>query len=118
MNLDYGVIIAMIAALIFYLRLILLQRQRVKRYHGFQQQQALAQKTGGKKKKLAPQQPQPTINSQLGFKISNWYLVGFAILVIVFSAVMGGTGLFQSEIRRFWWIAFVAGIFLLNYCIR
>jgi hypothetical protein len=117
MKLDYGVIIVLIAVLIFYLRLIVLQRQRVKRYQNFQTRaREEARKTKGKKKKAV--EPPPSASDQLGFRISNWYLLAVGILIILFGAFMGFSPYFNATVRSLWWAPFVVGVFLMNYTIR
>jgi|WetSurMetagenome_2_1015567.scaffolds.fasta_scaffold330788_2 hypothetical protein len=116
MKLDYGVIIAVGAALLFYLRLILLQRQRAKRYNLARAQN---QKNAIKKKnKKKVEKDQPSISDQLGFKIDNWYILGAGIVVLLFGAFMNASPLFTTTVRSFWWIPIVLGIALLNYTIH
>jgi sterol desaturase/sphingolipid hydroxylase (fatty acid hydroxylase superfamily) len=113
MRFDYGTIIAIVAALLFYLRLIILQRQRVKRY----QASRLASRPD-KKKGKGSSQAAPTVSDQLGFRVYSWYMVGAGLLVLIFGALVYGTSWFTPATRQYWWVAIVAGIFILNYSIR
>jgi hypothetical protein len=113
MKLDYGMIITIVAVLVFYLRLIILQRQRVKRFKAIQAE--ARKKQGNKKLKEIAQRP---VDVQMGFRIFSWPMLVIGIIVILLGAFINLSPLFPSQVRTFWWIAVVVGIFLMNYSIR
>ncbi len=114
MKFDIGLIIAVGAALLFYFRLISLQRQRVRRYKSMQEAQNTPVK--GKNKGKSPEQA--PLEKQLGFRISNWYILGAGMFIILLGAFISGSSIFPEVIRPYWWVAVVAGIFMLNYTIH
>jgi hypothetical protein len=101
MPFDTGTIIAIAAALIFYLRLIILQRHRVKQNHN-------APQKSGKRGYT----PQP------GFKIISWYLVGAGVVLILVGALLAATPIFGPTASDLWWLILTAGIVLLGFSIR
>jgi hypothetical protein len=113
MKIDYGMIITIVAVLVFYLRLIILQRQRVKKYQAIQAEARKQQ--GNKKLKDAAQRP---LDLQVGFHIWSWPLLVAGILVILLGAFFNLSPLIPSQVHTFWWIAVVGGIFMMNYSIR
>lgn len=85
MHFDFGTIVAIIAALLFYLRLIMLQRHRGKH-----------------------------TSAQSRFVIKSWLLVGVGALFILLGGVLSATPYFQDSIQSFWWIPLVIGILLMS----
>jgi len=90
MPLETGTIIAVAAALLFYLRLIVLQRQR------------------GKQKTSSPAQPQAL------FVIRNATLVGIGILLIGLGAAMSVVPWFAPYGSTWWWVPVTLGILLMG----
>lgn len=97
MRFDTGTIIAISAALLFYLRMIILQRQRAK---------TSSQKNA--KKPKYPAQPQSMV------VIRNRYLVGLGVLLVAIGAVLSAAPSFDSSIQAWWWVPVTAGILLMS----
>ncbi|MBE0697084.1 MAG: hypothetical protein IH586_09185 [Anaerolineaceae bacterium] len=114
MKYTYGTIIAVAAALLFYLRLIILQRQKVK-------QHALAGKAERRKKRS----PSGKDTNAAGFtttfpklEISFPFLLGLGILLILFGAVLSVAPWFIPQVRDLWWIPVTVGIILMSITIH
>lgn len=105
MGYDIGTIVIIVAVLIFYLRLIIIQRQRIKQAR-YQYAQVSAKL--GKKKSTADTKPEVRY-SKLGVQVRNWWLMGAGII-----ALMAGAGVkyFGLKIGNFdyWWIPVLLGI--------
>lgn len=109
MNFDFGTIIAIAAALLFYLRLIVLQRQKLKVYRtGFARHPA---KRNGKTKteQKVPQQ---------GLIISNKFLVIGGVLLVLLGAAAAGIPGLNASFRAAWWLLVSLGILLMSLGIR
>jgi len=114
MNLDFGTIITIAAVLLFYMRLIVLQRQRIKRAQ-YQYAQVSSKnsksKTGGDKK--------PELNySRLGVQIRSWWMVGGALILITFGALVAGTKFLGPSLSTFWYIPVILGIALFTFGVK
>jgi ABC-type Fe3+ transport system permease subunit len=106
MNFDTGTIITIVAVLLFYFRLIILQRQRIKKA---QYQYAQVSSKNAKKKNSKDKNPEVRY-SRLGVQIKNWWVVAGAIVLITFGAVVVGTHFLGTALSTFWWIPTVIGI--------
>ncbi len=115
MKLDTGTIVAIAAALIFYLRLIVVQRQKVKRMKLVKNQ---AQTQKGKSGKQARSQARRPIDQQLGFQIVSWYLIGASILLVLLGALIYAVDWFGPGVSPLWWIPFTVGILMLGFSVR
>jgi hypothetical protein len=113
MRIDYGTIIAIVVVLLFYFRLIILQRQRTKRYRLLQEQSQ--KQKGNKALQAAAKAP---INQQMGFHIFSWPLLIAGIAVLLVGAGMAAFYWVPVNVRSFWWVGIVVGVFLLNFSIR
>ena len=112
MKLDAGTIITIVAVILFYLRIITIQRSRIKRA---QYQYAKVNEKNSKKKN---NDKKPEINySRLGIQIKNWWMVGGAILLITFGAVIAATQ-FLGSYSNLWWIPMVIGIGIFSLAIK
>lgn len=105
MRYDIGTIVIIVAVLIFYLRLIIIQRQRIKkaRYQYAQVSEKL-----GKKKGTAGSKPEIRY-SKLGVQVRNWWLMGAGIVLL-----MAGAAVKYFDLRigsfDYWWIPVLLGI--------
>jgi hypothetical protein len=90
MKLDTGTIIAIAAALIFYLRLIIIQRHKSNQAN----------------------------TSQLGIRIVSWYLLGMGLAFILLGALLTAYPLFGPAFSSYWWVILTLGILLLGLSIR
>jgi len=104
MQLDTGTIIAVAAALIFYLRLIIIQRHRVNQARFNPQSTHTADKRGS--------EPLP------GIKIISWYLLGMGVALILLGALLTALPIFGPTASNFWWLVLTIGILLLGLSIR
>lgn len=113
MKFDTGTIITVVAVLLFYLRLIIIQRQRVKKA---QYQYAQVSAKNSKKKKNVPA---PEVRySRLGVQIKNWWVVAGALALIVFGAAVAATQFLGSTFSTYWWIPVVLGVGIFAFDIK
>lgn len=110
MPFNYGTIIALAAAVFFYLRLIILQRQKVKQLPARQPSSQKAKKSGKGQVQKAQTIPQ--------LQFTSYYLLGAGILLIIFGAVLSGSSLFPANNREFWWIPVTLGILCMTFSIK
>jgi hypothetical protein len=111
MSFDPGTIIAIAAALLFYLRLIILQRQKVK-------QLSSGAKTSGKKKAKDQQQSKTLAASIPRLDIYRPYLVGLGVVLVLLGAALTAAPWFDESIRTWWWFPVTIGISLMSLGIR
>lgn len=104
---DTGTIIAIVAALVFYLRLIILQRHKVNQAQG--NKHTKVGKSASGKRGYVPQE---------GLRIYSWYLLGIGVALIFLGALMTTLPLFDPAVSSLWWVALTAGILLLGLSIR
>lgn len=90
MRLEPGAIVAVAAALLFYLRLIVLQRQR-------------------SKKKTGPSSQMPAL-----FVIRSPILIGIGVLLIAVGAVISTLPVFATFGSTWWWVPVTLGILLMG----
>jgi hypothetical protein len=114
MPLDTGTIITIVCVLLFYLRLTILQRQRIKKA---QYQYAVVAKKNVKKKNNATQKPEIKYN-RLGIHMRNWWMIGGALVLITFGAVIAATRFLGPSLSTFWWIPVNLGIALFAFGIN
>ncbi len=114
MRFDTGTIITIVAVLLFYMRLIIIQRQRIKRA---QHQYAVVSAKNSKSKKKKDTKPEVRY-SRLGIQIKNWWIVAGAILLITFGAVIAATQFLGTTLSNFWWIPVVLGIGIFAFDIK
>jgi ABC-type Fe3+ transport system permease subunit len=108
MRYDIGTIIVIVAVLLFYLRLIIIQRQRIKkaRYQYSEVSKQLA-------KKKSTGETKPTVQyAKLGVQIRNWLLFSTGLAVMLFGAVVKFKQ-FTIGTFDFWWIPVLLGIILM-----
>lgn len=103
MNIDTGLAAVIFAILIFYLRLIILQRERTKRNLARLAAQRAAPKGKGKRP-LAP--PRFSI---LSHKRSNWIIAAVGAAAIV-AGLLLNAGLAFPSLQAYWWVPMAVGI--------
>ena len=113
MKYSYGTIIAIASALFFYIRLILLQRQKVK------------QLSNPRKSSDNKNRPQYRQNKSTADKIkypklefSSPYLLGLGIILILIGGVFSAVPWFIPEVKTIWWIPVTIGIILMSISIH
>lgn len=106
MKYDVGTIITVVCVLLFYLRLIVIQRHRVQtaRY-----QYAQMEKKNEKKNSKTGQKPEVRY-ARLGIHFRNWWFVGLALILITFGAAVAATKFLGPSLSNFWWIPIDLGI--------
>jgi hypothetical protein len=105
MQIDTGTIIAVGAAVLFYLRLIVIQRQRVKEFKQSQSQV-------GKNKQN--RQIQPGETQRLSFRIRSRVMLWVGVSLIVIGALLSAIPVVPPGIREYWWLPFTFGIVILG----
>jgi hypothetical protein len=114
MKYDVGTIVTVVCVLLFYLRLIVIQRHRVKtaRY-----QYAEVEKKNAKKKGKANQKPELNY-ARLGIHIRNWWLVALALTLITFGAVVTATQILGPTLSNLWWIPVNVGVGIFAFSVN
>lgn len=119
MNIDTGLAVIIVAVLIFYLRMIVIQRERVKRLRRAAQSAASKEKKKGKS--AATNSPPPTEAasfSMVSKKISDRIIgaVGFVLIVV---GVLFYTRIIPLPIfQEYWWIPTALGIVLFSWMFK
>lgn len=109
MNFDPGTIIAVAAALLFYLRLIILQRQKIKTMR-----ETSASHLKNKRRKAGT--PPPI--TRPGLVIANKFLVFGGAALLILGAAIAGVPAIDSSLRSAWWLPVTFGILLMGIGIR
>ena len=111
-NIDPGFVIVIVAALIFYLRLIILQRERVKRL-------AQTPPTTGKTKKgkVMPEQAPPRY-SILSQNRRDWVIAGLGVLAILIGVLLNASILPFPGLQPYWWTPTAAGILAFGWAFK
>ncbi len=106
MNIDTGLAVVIVAVLVFYLRLIILQRERAKRLA-----QAPAPSKKQSKKKSPPASPDPAARySILSSKPRNLVIAGAGALAILAGILLNLQVLNLTSLQPYWWLPTAAGI--------
>src|SRR5512139_3872095 len=114
MNIDTGLAAVIIAVLVFYLRLIILQRQRAKQIRKTKEAQANLKK--GKKAVQAPAPPpQYTI---LSSKRLDWVIAGLGIAGILAGVLLYTQVLPIDVLQTYWWIPTSLGIVAFSWAFK
>ncbi len=107
---DAGTIVAIVAVLIFYMRMIGMQWGKAKRLR----QQRAQQLEELQKKKGKKTEPQPTPREALGVQVRSWPMVISGIVLCVASAVLAAIPATQP----FWWIPITVGMVILTFSFK
>ena len=111
MKIDTGLMIVIVAVLIFYLRLIIIQRERAKQI----KQKA---EIGGKKRKDSQPQPAPPSYAVLSHRRSDWLIAGAGIVGIILGILLNAGWLSIPAIQPYWWIPISLGIVAFSWAFR
>lgn len=102
---DPGIIIVAVVFALFYLRLAMLRGKKKR----LDREEALRRMRQGKKKGPPPQKDP----NQTWFRVSSWWLVALAVILMCVGVAMRSSGWFPPTIEPYWWIpAGLGGIVL------
>ena len=118
MRFDAGTIIVIVAVLLFYLRLILLQWGKSKRLQDLATIQPKAKANKTKPAASGPASRRPTTTDVMRFRFRNIYLTVLAILLMGIGVLMNVNPAFLDSVRQLWWIPMTLGIVLFGFMIR
>ena len=118
MRFDAGTIVVIVAVLLFYLRLIVLQWGKSRRLRDLATIQPKAKTNKSKTGGSAPSTRRPTSADVMRFRFRNVYLTVLAILLMVAAVVMNVNVALLTSVRLFWWIPMTLGIALFGYMIH
>lgn len=111
MNLEPGLVIVIGAALFFYLRLIMIQQQRVKNL-------AKPVEPKGKKKGKTPEPAFRQRYSILSRRRSDQIIAGIGLLAIVAGALLSSRAFPIPAAQPYWWIPTAAGIIAFSWAFK
>lgn len=112
MNLDTGLAVVILAILIFYLRLIALQRERARRVNALL---AAPARKAGKGKQAAPRNvPRYTILSR---RRGDWFIAGLGVLAIL-AGMLLNAGVFFPAVQPYWWVPTALGILAFSWAFQ
>jgi len=113
MNIDTGLAIVIVAVLVFYLRLIIVQRERAKR---LKQAPVI---TGKKKYKGSdqPQEPLPRY-SILSQNRRDWVIAGMGVVAILVGILLNAGLLAMAAAQPYWWIPTAIGIVAFSWAFK
>jgi len=113
MNIDTGLAVVIIAVLVFYLRLIVIQRQRAKRV-GQAKKASQTEKKKGKKQATTPQPGYSIIsksNLDRAIAVSGVFLIVLGVLLYMQIIPI-------PSIQAYWWIPTAAGIVAFSWAFK
>ena len=113
MNIDTGLAVVIIAVLVFYLRLIIIQRQRAKRVNQAKIT-SQSQKKKGKGQTVAPQ-PDYSIVSK---KNLDRGIAFSGVLLMVLGVLLYTKIIPLPSIQPYWWVPTAAGIVLFSWAFK
>ncbi len=108
MNFDYGLIIVVIAMVIFYIRLAQLRGRRRRNMRELELQQSRS-----RKKRKPGDPPLTTISSDLPtYQVASWWLVVGGVVFMLAGLAMRTSSLFPAVVLPYWWAVTVIGVAL------
>ena len=111
MPIDFGLIIIIAAVLIFYLRLIILQRERAKRA-------TRQSRPSGKKKGQPTEKAGAAVFSILSPNKRDWAIAGAGIVLILIGVLANLGVIPYAWARSFWWLPVAIGIIAFSWGFR
>jgi divalent metal cation (Fe/Co/Zn/Cd) transporter len=113
MNMDTGLAAVIIAVLIFYLRLIVLQREQAKRAR------LAALKPSRKTRKTGASQPQPAQNfSILSKNRVDLAIAGAGLLAILIGVLANAQVIRLPALQTYWWLPTALGIVAFSWAFK
>ena len=113
MNIDTGLVVVIVAVLIFYLRLIIVQRQRVKQVS----QTPLATRKKKKKVRDQPQVSRPSY-SILSQNRRDRAIAGVGVLAILVGVLLNVKIIPWSIAQPYWWIPTALGVIAFSWAFK
>ena len=113
MKIDTGLAVVLAAVLIFYLRLIIIQRERVKRAR----REANAAAQGAKKKKAASSTPAANY-SLLSKKRLDLVIAGVGVLAIIVGVLLNAAVIPSPALQPYWWLPTAFGIIAFSWAFK
>jgi hypothetical protein len=110
MKIDPGLVVVIGAVLVFYLRLIILQRERIKRAR----QDALTVSKKHKRSQALPQPPSPGF-SILSQSRSDRLIAGVGLLAILLGLLLNARFLGLTGLEAYWWAPLAIGIIAFSW---
>jgi hypothetical protein len=113
MNIDTGLAIVIVAVLIFYLRLIIIQRERVKRVSRIPE-------TGSHKKKKLKEQPQASLPrySILSPMLRDRAIAMVGVLAILVGVLLNTKIIPLPTAQPYWWLPTAIGIVAFSWAFK
>jgi hypothetical protein len=112
MNIDTGLGVVIVAVLLFYLRLIVLQRQRAK------QARRPIETATGKKRKGKESSPAPPNYSIISQKRRDRIVAGVGVVLILLGAIFYLNWLSWPLAHEYWWMPTTIGILAFSWLFR
>jgi hypothetical protein len=112
MNIDTGLAVVILAVLVFYLRLIVLQRERAK-----QVRRTAEANLSTKKRAKQPSQPAPRF-SILSPNRYDQVIGGIGVLLIILGVLLYAKILPFPGLQTYWWIPTAVGIVAFSWLFR
>ena len=107
MQIDPGLVVLIVAVLAFYLRLIILQRERTKR--AVYQPKPAGKKQGKRPAKPAQEMPAPQY-SIISKDKRDWIIAGSGILLIFIGVLLNLKVIPLPLAQNYWWLPVAIGI--------
>ncbi len=111
MQIDTGTGIVIVAALIFYLRLIIIQRQKVK-------QPSIPPQAKNKSKKKKPPTPALRQYSILSSNPRDWIIAGAGVVAVLLGVLLKAGGSPLAVVAPYWWVPTALGIVACSWGFR
>jgi hypothetical protein len=111
MKIDTGLGVVIVAVLIFYLRLIILQRERVKRV-------TQTPTTTGKKPGKEAARPSPRAYSILSANPLDRFIAGAGVLAILVGILLNTSVLPIQALQPYWWIPTALGVVAFSWAFK
>lgn len=111
MNIDTGMAVVIVAVLIFYLRLIIVQRERVKRV-------SQTPSTTGKKKNKDQSLGSGTRYSILSHSSRDRVIAGIGVLAILIGILLTMNIIPLAGVQPYWWIPTALGVVAFSWAFK
>ena len=118
MQFTFGMVVVIVAVLLFYLRLIILQWGKSRRLRDLATIQPKAKAKNSKASGPNSASRRPTSAEVMRFRFKNVYLTLLAILLMSAGVLMNVNTAFLDSVRQLWWVPMTLGIALFGFEIR